>query len=534
MIPRAILHRESRAEVQLFPQLRDKMSNEFTILHHVPWANPDKRRRTIEGEADFVLVHPGLGALVLEVKGGTLRFDSGEGRWYQTSLGKNDEHQCADPFAQASNGARAILKFLESYPGWPRSWGPIGFGVCFPDALFERDATPAIRTELVVDGRHLREREGLERRIREVMGWYPRDRFVQGETGASKLIAALNHDVVIDEPLGLRVAGVDRAITELSAQQYRILRYRKHTKRLAVSGPAGSGKTLLALERARDAARGGNETLLLTYNRPLADHLSGEVGDLAHLEVCNFHQLCHRLTGRAGVPVPEGQDAFYAEAPSVALEALDRIGGQYDAVIVDEGQVMHEDWWVPIEASLRDSDQGMLWVFYDDNQALYRRPRGLPPGMETQPLTEAWRSSRQIHNIVMRYYAGEYQIDCLGPDGPDVEIVASNGQPRRDLSRVLHRLVKEQHALASDIVVLTPRAVSQSEIAGEIGAFRLDESPTRPNDIRLSSVKRFLGLESQIVILCELPEPSHPEFRSLMYVGLSRARAHLVIVGQID
>lgn len=34
--------------------------------------------------------------------------------------------------------------------------------------------------------------------------------------------------------------------------------------------------------------------------------------------------------------------------------------------------------------------------------------------------------------------------------------------------------------------------------------------------------------------MCELPEPSHPDFQSLMYVGLSRARAHLVIVGDID
>ena len=64
-----------------------------------------------------------------------------------------------------------------------------------------------------------------------------------------------------------------------------------------------------------------------------------------------------------------------------------------------------------------------------------------------------------------------------------------------------------------------------------MGAFRLGEHPTRGNDVRLSSIKRFLGLEAPIVIMCELPEPRHPDFRSLMYVGLSRARAHLVILG---
>ena len=83
---------------------------------------------------------------------------------------------------------------------------------------------------------------------------------------------------------------------------------------------------------------------------------------------------------------------------------------------------MDEDWWIPIEASLRDPDDGLLWVFYDDNQALYQRPRGLPPDMDTQPLTETWRSSRQIFDVVMRYYEGD-ELECLGPDGPEVEIV---------------------------------------------------------------------------------------------------------------
>ncbi|MDQ3672728.1 MAG: ATP-dependent helicase [Actinomycetota bacterium] len=533
MVPKTIQFWESDAETLAFRQLRDEVSNEFTALHHVPWKSPDKKRRTVEGEADFVLVHPELGALVLEVKGGTLRYEAATGRWYQKSKGKDDEHRIPDPFDQAANGARAIVEFMKTHRVSRKNWGPIGFGVCFPEGVFQSEPTPAIRPEVMIDGRHLRESGGLEARIREVMAWYPRDQFVQGADGAGKLIAALNHDVVVDQPLGLRTAGVDRAITELSAQQYRILRLLKHKRRLAVSGPAGSGKTLLALERARDAAQSGDETLLLTFNRPLADHLVHEARGLSHLEVCTFHQLCHRLAERAGVSIPVDQREFFDQAPTIALEALDALGGLYEAIVVDEGQVMEEDWWFPIEEALRDRNDGLLWVFYDDNQALYRRPRGLPSGMEIQPLTETWRSSRQIHEVVMRYYDGG-EVECLGPDGPDVEIVPANGQPRKQVSRVLHRLVTEQHARASDIVVLTPRGFSQSEVSGDVGSFRLVESPAGVNDVRLSSIKRFLGLESQIVVMCELPEPTHPEFRSHMYVGFSRARAHLVIVGDID
>ena len=123
MIPSAIRFRESGPEVRMFERFRDEISGDFTVLHHVPWAYPDNRRRTIEGEADFVIVHPDLGALVLEVKGGTLRYHADSNRWYQTSVGRNDEHDCTDPFKQAATGARAILDFLKSYKGWRRGWG---------------------------------------------------------------------------------------------------------------------------------------------------------------------------------------------------------------------------------------------------------------------------------------------------------------------------------------------------------------------------------------------------------------------------
>lgn len=534
MIPRAIQFREGgRAEEELFARFRDQVSNDFTVLHHVPWLMRDRTRKTVEGEADFVIVHPDFGALVLEVKGGTLRRDVHSNLWYQTSVGKDDEHTCTDPYGQARNGARAIVEFMTGYRGRVPNWGPIGHGVCFPHGVFISEPTPAARREVLIDATHLREQAGLERRLRDVMDWYPKDMFVQGQRGAEILIKALNHEVEVELLLGVHAEGVDRVIAELSAQQYRVIRLLKHKKRLAVRGPAGSGKTLLAVERAREASRAGARTLLLCYNRPLADHLRDVTVGSADLDVCTFHQLARRLAEEASLEIPASKKAFYEGVATLALEAIDRLGGQYDAVIVDEGQVMDGDWWVPIEASLRDLEDGTLWVFWDDNQALYRRPTGLPDGMDEQPLPEAWRSSRQIFDTVMRFYVGA-PVDCLGPEGPEVEVIAANGQPRKQINQVLHRLINEQQVRPSDIVVLTPRSLSQSGLVGDVGGFRLNEQPTRPNDVRISSIKRFLGLESQVVVITEVPSPSHPDYRNLMYVGLSRARALLIVVGELE
>src|SRR5689334_18254607 len=173
MIPGAIRFGKSPAEVLLFELFHESLSNEFTVLHHVPWTHADSRRRTVEGEADFVIVHPELGALVLEVKGGTLRYDGEMNTWYQRSAGADEEHRIKDPFRQAADGARAIVRHLESARGWRRGWGPIGYGVCFPDAAFECEPLPAIRPELVIDGLAFSEQGALEQHIRALMEYFP-------------------------------------------------------------------------------------------------------------------------------------------------------------------------------------------------------------------------------------------------------------------------------------------------------------------------------------------------------------------------
>ena len=44
-------------------------------------------------------------------------------------------------------------------------------------------------------------------------------------------------------------------------------------RRAMICGGAGTGKTLLAFERAQEMAHSGLKTLLLCYNRALGDHL---------------------------------------------------------------------------------------------------------------------------------------------------------------------------------------------------------------------------------------------------------------------
>jgi len=64
-----------------------QLPEEFVVYHSYPWLRSDRdaRDRTTlrEGEADFVVVDPDRGFLVLEVKGGDVRYEPASHGWYR-------------------------------------------------------------------------------------------------------------------------------------------------------------------------------------------------------------------------------------------------------------------------------------------------------------------------------------------------------------------------------------------------------------------------------------------------------------------
>jgi len=91
---------KSPAERRLYEAFARELDDEWTVLHHVKWIGHDDRGRPRDGEADFVVAHPHLGILVIEVKGGRIRFDEITGHYISTDR-NTVEHDAGDPFEQA-------------------------------------------------------------------------------------------------------------------------------------------------------------------------------------------------------------------------------------------------------------------------------------------------------------------------------------------------------------------------------------------------------------------------------------------------
>ena len=146
-------------------------------------------------------------------------------------------------------------------------------------------------------------------------------------------------------------------------------------------------------------------------------------------------------------------------------------------------------------------------------------------------LTANLRNSASIHRLLVGHF-GEQSV-AKGPAGVEVTVRTWSGERelRHELSSLLTQL--SRHGVPGDaITVLTGRSTANSRFGRDdkVGSFRLCSNPKRPNEIRLASVHRYKGLESTVVILCEMEEVHEAARPSLWYTGLSRARSALILL----
>jgi len=98
----------------------------------------------------------------------------------------------------------------------------------------------------------------------------------------------------------------------------------------------GTGKTILAREKARRLAAEGFRTLLVCFNQPLARTLADDLAGApapGGLDVLTFHELCLRMGREAGtLPVPEPaekiQDWWDVVLPHALDAAIPEVGGR--------------------------------------------------------------------------------------------------------------------------------------------------------------------------------------------------------------
>lgn len=531
---------KSAAERRLYEIFAYELSDDWSVFHSVRWISRSDRGRTEEGEADFVVAHPGLGILVIEVKGGRIHLDPQTGHFISTDR-KQSQHDIDDPFQQATTSKHTLITKLKSTRGWPTRRVIFGHAVAFPDQVAQEGwARPNAPRDIIIDALDL---VSLEVRLRAVFAFWRGQSggdIPPGPTGVQILHSLLAQSLHIRNPLlAESTTLVEHELVRLTERQYRYLLFLRGRRRAAIAGCAGSGKTFLAVEKARQLAVEGLRVLYTCYNRPLADHLGETLGYRSQFDVFSFHQLCVHWASEADQRLVYREDAppsyFNVTLPDALMSAISRLGGQYDAIIVDEGQDFRQEWWDVLPWLLHDPENDILYIFFDDNQRIYRERSPIPMAQEPFVLYENCRNTQRIFKIVGSFYIGEQLPTVLGPEGQPVEIIRyHDARDSEDkLRRLLHRLTTADGFAHDQIVVLSALGEATSALIGRrFGNIQLtSRQPLGSGEIYATTVRRFKGLDRSAVVLCDIDRRmSAEDVETLMYVGTSRAKGYLALL----
>ena len=533
---------------RIFDALRLALPDPWLLVHGAAWVGRSRPTLPLhDGAIDLLLAHPETGLLACSVVQGALLHDPSAGSW--TQFGPDGKAvRVADPIARAQQAVAALLDKLAEHPLALPSRPTAGYGVILGDALAPaRGFAPHVPSDVILDCTMLADLPAALQRLAQA--WQARQ--PGPGNAASRWWWHALHDLFV-QPQTARVllrqqlADDQAAMVALSPQQLGVLDMLQRVRQQAIYGAAGTGKTLLAMHKARQLAAQGMRVVLTCYNRALGQHMARAMADVPNVVAMHFHELCYDLAGLDrrkwhapsdhGAPKTQRAQFFDHElAEQLGLQGA-RQGGTFDALVVDEAQDFIAPWWTALDAWLKDPQRAVRYLFFDDAQQL--RPDAAPVAGAEQALvlTTNWRNTQAIHRHLAQVAPHMAQLPCVGPQGQAVQYEPIRPNPGRALKRVLQRVCGEGGVKPEDVVVLTARAPQKSiwrDFADQLGPWKLtlgDEA----GQIRLRGIRAFKGMEAPVVILTELEGETAELMPRLHYIGASRATALLVVLHDPD
>lgn len=546
---------KSHGEVQVYRALKEALPDSYYVFSQVAWILKRENDEARDGETDFVIIHPHFGYLCIEVKGGGISFNATTDQWLSTN-GHGQEHLIKNPIQQAKNAKYSIrAKLLETDLGdlFKGSKIPCGHAVFFPNIT---DTSSLKRLDLPEN------LIGTYNDLIKIKKWVddcfdywtknnPSDSTFFGKKGIDIFKKLFSKSFTVQPLISMNLRNEEEIRITLTKEQIIVLDTLRKRRRVVVSGGAGTGKTILAVEKAKRLVREGFSTLLTCYNRPLADYLAAVCKGIDGLTVMSFHQLCYSKIKEASMisgndllldaqKTYPGENLYDLQLPCAALFSLDYISDRYDAIVCDEGQDFREEYWAPLELMLSDEKSNPFYIFYDDNQNLYSRVSTFPVSEdETFSLLRNCRNTMQVHEISYKYYKGE-SVNHSNIKGEEIEYISTNITNKQALKMhsKIQELILDEQIEPSQIAVLVVDALNQKEYFDILkinplpkGYLYTDIEQRNDRTVVVTTVNKFKGLESDVVFLWGLDSIKLDEQREQLYVGLSRAKSILFIVG---
>lgn len=556
----------SAAEKRIFHLLEtDPGASQWFVLHSLGLSH---RPKGPYGEIDFVVLIPSGAVICLEIKGGRISCKSGI--WQTVDRFGVASEMRKSPFMQARDGMFALMRAIQQRfgPDSDASRCLFAYAVIFPD-VDSPPKTPEFENWESVGRSDLQ--TGISKTVLRLIAAQRK------KVGGIRSIAS-PESVVRDIRQFLRpdferviarptvVSQCEGALVSLTEDQYSVLDMISQNSKCLIEGAAGTGKTLLALEYSRRQASAGRRVLLLCFNRLLGDWFESCAQNLKlpTLRASSYFRFLRELIMGSeyreefeSAAKDSGQDNLFSDLlPFFGELSAELLDSQFDVIVIDEAQdLLSKQVLELLGVLLKGGIVGGDWYFFGDftRQCLFRsysrdaHLKTLSSACQhfahTQLKTNC-RNTRRIGEetaLLSGFSSPPYKLGQIDGLPVDYRYWTTTDQQLEKLTELINQMLNEG-IKPEDVVLLSERKLADS-VAGRLScptkkygvvSAREIRKGTPPSDggtlLGFATIQSFKGMESAVVIFCDVEQVETDEPQALLYTGMSRARSLLVML----
>lgn len=478
-----------------------------------------------EGETDFIIFNQSKGLLCLEAKAGAVKYEGGCWKYASGIIMKH-----GGPYNQAAGNKWDLLNVVQNSP-----LREIAYRCKFLHAVWfpsiSNDDLRGIKFPKEADRSITLTMEALEDPEPYIRALFDIELENHIKTDLSDQdVRRIIREIICPEFNIFPSKSFDNDLKKivfhrLLKEQAGLLNYLVEQKSAVINGAAGTGKTMIAVEKATRHASNGERVLFLCYNVMLRDYLDSEY----HHEMIDYMTL-----DKFACKVAKTEKPNYQAASDTVLDMYLCGTFPYMHVIVDEGQdfgrdeIEEADLLQTIHDAVIDNDEvdGTFYVFYDRLQLI--QSTSIPKFIsEADCKLTLYKNCRNTENIAIT------SLKPISDRSPKLYDGSIKGVPakihfretqREAIERIGNIIEELENDGITDVTILTCKSESNSVLKDVSlnGTFKKKVFTT---------CRKFKGLEADAIILVDVDETSFgSEAVQRFYVGASRARLRLEIV----
>lgn len=546
---------KSTGERMIFDMLKkDSFTEDWIVLHSLNLSQHTKR---LYGEIDFLLLIPNAGVFVMEVKGGDVRCKNGEWEFIDRHGNVNRNKS---PFNQARDAMFSLQTEIKKEFGVKHRFNKIQFGflVAFPQVNFDKHSVEYEQWQIFDKTNYNSNHETFFKTLihqftekHKTQLWFSPTESLPSRQDLEELCHFLRGDFMRVRSAKERLAEFDSQVKTYTEEQFGVLESIELNERSLVQGSAGTGKTMIAIESAIRAAAEGKKVFLTCYNRIIGEWMQKQLEGWSNITVSSLHSYLFELTkGFDYDKTQESKQDFYSKYLPNLMKEFFKIGvkGKFDKLIIDEGQdLIREEYLGLFDSMLTNGLGNGNWEIYGDfeRQAIFAqlsKPEMLDLlktfGHHSKHLLRInCRNTKEIGeetSLISGFEKPPFLLEYL--EGLPVAYHFYRGEAHQ--KQILNEQLKKVAADSlpfNEMAILSPKRFENSCVKS-FTVYSIKEIKTAnevsasQNYFGFATVQSYKGMESNYILITDIEDLSSEVAKSLLYVGMSRARYGLILL----